>query len=122
MYNETCLSSSLSSHLLSHMRSSAESPGGKSTTSSLFDECPSSSSPASGEAFVNVTVLKPKRVNQAPIALINPTTLEVKEGNTAILDGSQSKDDDKIDSFKWEEIEGPVETQVSSIPWSFKNS
>ena len=78
----------------------------------VTDKSSSSSPPASGEAFVNVTVLSPKRFNQAPIALINPETLEVKEGNTAILDGSRSRDDDKIETYKWEEVEGPVETQV----------
>ena len=46
------------------------------------------------------------------MAIIKPTTLEVKEGNTAILDGSTSTDDDKIESYKWDEVEGPVETQV----------
>ena len=72
----------------------------------------SSSSSTSGAALVNVTVLPPKRVNVGPLALIKPTTLEVKEGNTAILDGSQSTDDEKIVSYKWDEVEGPMKTQV----------
>lgn len=44
-----------------------------------------------GEAFANVTVVPLKRVNKAPIVVINPATQIIKEPtSTAILDGSAS--------------------------------
>ncbi|GFO01867.1 dyslexia-associated protein kiaa0319-like protein, partial [Plakobranchus ocellatus] len=61
-----------------------------------------------GEALINVTVLPPARQNQPPHAIINPTTQEVNLPNSAILDGSDSTDDDKIVTWKWEEVSGPL--------------
>ncbi|XP_041982095.1 dyslexia-associated protein KIAA0319 [Aricia agestis] len=62
-----------------------------------------------GEAFANVTVLPPKRINKAPIVVITPQTQTVKLPNSgAVLDGSASKDDDDIISWHWELIAGPI--------------
>lgn len=62
-----------------------------------------------GEALINVTVLPPARQNQPPKAIINPKTQEVNLPNSAILDGSDSTDDDKIVTWKWEEVSGPLQ-------------
>ncbi|XP_011500564.1 PREDICTED: dyslexia-associated protein KIAA0319 [Ceratosolen solmsi marchali] len=62
-----------------------------------------------GEAYANVTLLPPKRINQAPIPIISPSAQIVKLPNTgAVLDGSASKDDDKIISYRWELQQGPI--------------
>lgn len=61
-----------------------------------------------GEAYVNVTVNPPKRQNKPPVAIIKPTNLQVKLPNSAILDGSDSTDDDKIVTYHWEEVSGPL--------------
>ncbi|KAK3763053.1 hypothetical protein RRG08_014841 [Elysia crispata] len=62
-----------------------------------------------GEALINVSVLPPARQNQPPTAIINPKTQEVNYPNSAILDGSDSTDDDKIVTWKWEEVSGPLQ-------------
>ncbi|KAH9492598.1 hypothetical protein Btru_024031, partial [Bulinus truncatus] len=67
-----------------------------------------------GEATINVTVLPPKRENQSPQAIIVPPSQEVYLPNSAILDGSASKDDDNIVSYKWEEVSGPL-TQENNL-------
>lgn len=67
-----------------------------------------------GEAYVNVTVNPPKRQNQPPVAIIKPTNLQVKLPNSAILDGSDSTDDEKIISYRWEEVSGPLRDQKIS--------
>lgn len=61
-----------------------------------------------GEATVNITVIPPKRINTPPVAIIKPTSLKVKLPKSAILDGSESKDDVNIVKYKWEEISGPI--------------
>ncbi|CAC5410664.1 Dyslexia-associated protein KIAA0319-like protein [Mytilus coruscus] len=65
----------------------------------------------SGYAYVNVTVLKSARQNTPPVAVIKPMNQEVKLPNSAILDGSDSKDDDKIVKYHWEEKSGPLQGQ-----------
>lgn len=64
-----------------------------------------------GEAFVNVTVLPAARQNTPPAAVIKPVNQVVKLPNSAILDGSDSKDDDKIVKYHWEEKSGPLQDQ-----------
>ncbi|XP_071803921.1 dyslexia-associated protein KIAA0319-like protein isoform X3 [Asterias amurensis] len=65
-----------------------------------------------GSATVNVTVLPPPRLNQPPKAVINPTSQDVFLPNPGtFLDGADSTDDDKIMSYHWEEVEGPVREQ-----------
>ncbi|XP_071955352.1 dyslexia-associated protein KIAA0319-like protein isoform X2 [Antedon mediterranea] len=65
-----------------------------------------------GEAFVNVTVLPPPRVNQKPHAVIEPAlqevTLPVLPNADTVLDGSGSTDDVKIAGYKWEQVKGPL--------------
>ena len=51
------------------------------------------------------------RENKAPVAIIKPENLQVKLPNSAILDGSESTDDDKIVSYHWEEVSGPLRDQ-----------
>ncbi|XP_013408789.1 dyslexia-associated protein KIAA0319-like protein isoform X2 [Lingula anatina] len=63
-----------------------------------------------GEGHVNVTVLPPKRKNTPPVAVIKPASQRIELPNSAILDGSGSKDDDKIVSYYWEEVSGPLES------------
>ena len=48
------------------------------------------------------------------MAIIKPKNLQVKLPNTAILDGSDSTDDDKIVSYHWEEVNGPLRDQKIS--------
>ncbi|XP_048730594.2 dyslexia-associated protein KIAA0319-like protein isoform X2 [Ostrea edulis] len=62
-----------------------------------------------GEAFINVTVLPPTRQNSPPVAVIKPTKQTVKLPHSAILDGSDSSDDDKIVKYLWEEMSGPLQ-------------
>ncbi|XP_029634781.1 dyslexia-associated protein KIAA0319-like protein isoform X2 [Octopus sinensis] len=61
-----------------------------------------------GEAYVNVTVIPPKRINKPPVAIIKPTSLQIKLPTSAILDGSDSTDDMKVVKYKWEEVSGPI--------------
>lgn len=89
-----------------------------------------------GEAFANVTVQPQKRVNRPPVVIINPATQIIKEPtSTAILDGSATtvnsrhcakgqrsskcstfepfnpQDDDKIKTWRWDLIQGPINYQ-----------
>lgn len=62
-----------------------------------------------GEAFANVTVSHAKRINKPPTPIITPNHQMIKlPNNKAILDGSSSTDDDKIESWKWELVQGPI--------------
>ncbi|XP_067665958.1 dyslexia-associated protein KIAA0319-like protein [Haliotis asinina] len=64
-----------------------------------------------GEAVVTVTVQPPARKNTHPVAIIKPKTQVVKTSNSAILDGSDSTDDDRIVSYHWDEVIGPLQDQ-----------
>ncbi|XP_012263450.2 dyslexia-associated protein KIAA0319-like protein [Athalia rosae] len=78
-----------------------------------------SSPNAYGEAYANVSVLPPQRVNQAPIAVISPASQVVKLPNTgAVLDGSASTDDDKITLYRWELQQGPIGYQRQPLDTS----
>lgn len=62
-----------------------------------------------GETFVNLTVLPAKRLNTPPHVTITPKYQVIKlPNNKAVLDGSTSTDDDKIESYKWELVQGPI--------------
>lgn len=62
-----------------------------------------------GEAFANVTVTHAKRNNKPPTPIITPNHQVIKLPNQkAILDGSTSTDDDKIELWKWELVQGPI--------------
>ncbi|XP_066268717.1 dyslexia-associated protein KIAA0319-like protein isoform X2 [Branchiostoma lanceolatum] len=68
-----------------------------------------------GEGFVNVTVEPPTRVNTPPVAIVQPKQQEVSLPNSAaILDGSQSTDDDGIVDYHWEEVKGPLREEKAS--------
>ncbi|XP_074832357.1 dyslexia-associated protein KIAA0319-like protein homolog isoform X2 [Carettochelys insculpta] len=71
---------------------------------------------AHGEGYVNVTVNPKPRVNQPPVAVVSPQSQEISLPTTStVIDGSQSTDDDKIVSFHWEELKGPLrEEKVST--------
>ncbi|XP_062996880.1 dyslexia-associated protein KIAA0319-like protein homolog [Elgaria multicarinata webbii] len=71
---------------------------------------------AHGEGMVNVTVKPEPRVNQPPVAVVSPQFLEISLPTTStVIDGSQSTDDDKIVSYHWEELKGPLrEEKVSA--------
>ncbi|XP_026558430.1 dyslexia-associated protein KIAA0319-like protein homolog isoform X2 [Pseudonaja textilis] len=71
---------------------------------------------AHGEGMVNVTVKPEPRVNQPPVAIVSPPFLEISLPTTStVIDGSQSTDDDKIVSYHWEELKGPLrEEKVSA--------
>lgn len=57
-----------------------------------------------------------KRINQAPIPIISPASQIVKLPNTgAVLDGSASRDDDKITSYHWELQQGPIGYQPNLV-------
>ncbi|CAD6999550.1 dyslexia-associated protein KIAA0319-like protein [Ceratitis capitata] len=62
-----------------------------------------------GEAMANVTVLPEKRTNRVPQVVIKPKEQTIRLPITnAILDGSTSTDDDKIISWHWEVVQGPI--------------
>lgn len=62
-----------------------------------------------GEAFANVTVSAAKRINRPPTPIITPNHQVIKlPTQKAILDGSASTDDDKIELYKWELVQGPI--------------
>ncbi|XP_048355999.1 dyslexia-associated protein KIAA0319-like protein homolog isoform X2 [Sphaerodactylus townsendi] len=71
---------------------------------------------AYGEGRVNVTVKPEPRVNQPPVAIVSPPFLEISLPTTStVIDGSQSTDDDRIVSYHWEELKGPLrEEKVSA--------
>uniref|UniRef100_A0A670ITE4 PKD domain-containing protein n=1 Tax=Podarcis muralis TaxID=64176 RepID=A0A670ITE4_PODMU len=71
---------------------------------------------AHGEGMVNVTVKPEPRVNQPPVAIVLPQFLEISLPTTStVIDGSHSTDDDKIVSYHWEELKGPLrEEKVSA--------
>ncbi|NXY19390.1 K319L protein, partial [Atrichornis clamosus] len=71
---------------------------------------------AHGEGYVNVTVNPKPRVNQPPVAIVSPQFQEISLPTiSTVIDGSQSTDDDKIVSYHWEELKGPLrEEKVSS--------
>lgn len=71
---------------------------------------------AHGEGYVNVTVNPKPRVNQPPVAIVAPPFQEISLPTmSTLIDGSQSTDDDKIISYHWEELKGPLrEEKVSS--------
>ncbi|XP_067857557.1 dyslexia-associated protein KIAA0319-like, partial [Heptranchias perlo] len=70
---------------------------------------------AYGEGFVNVTVKPAPRVNQPPVAIASPKVQEVSLPTTStFIDGSQSMDDDRIMSYRWEEVKGPLREQKAS--------
>jgi len=56
-----------------------------------------------GQAFANVTVLKEKRINKPPTAVVTPRAQTVNlPTNVAIIDGSSSTDDSgSIASYSW---------------------
>ncbi|KAM3933359.1 dyslexia-associated protein KIAA0319-like protein homolog [Leptodactylus fuscus] len=62
-----------------------------------------------GEGFVNVTVKPEPRVNRPPVAIVSPRFQEISLPTTStVIDGSQSTDDEKIVSYHWEELKGPL--------------
>ncbi|KAM8966944.1 dyslexia-associated protein KIAA0319 homolog [Pelodytes ibericus] len=68
-----------------------------------------------GEGFLNVTVKPANRVNQPPVAVVSPRTQEVSLPTSfTFIDGSRSRDDDKIVTFHWEEIDGPLSAHMAS--------
>ncbi|NXM87309.1 K319L protein, partial [Oenanthe oenanthe] len=71
---------------------------------------------AHGEGYVNVTVKSKPRVNQPPVAIVSPPFQEISLPTVStLIDGSKSTDDDKIISYHWEELKGPLrEEKVSS--------
>ena len=62
-------------------------------------------------SVVAMVTISAARQNQPPVAIIKPTSLQVKLPNSAILDGSDSTDDDKIVKYHWEEVSGPLRDQ-----------
>ncbi|KAJ7304393.1 hypothetical protein JRQ81_011948 [Phrynocephalus forsythii] len=70
---------------------------------------------AHGEGMVNVTVKPEPRVNQPPVAIVSPKYLEISLPITStVIDGSQSTDDDRIVSYHWEELKGPLREEKMS--------
>lgn len=62
-----------------------------------------------GEAFSNITVSRANRINTPPVVVITPKSQVIKLPNQkTILDGSASYDDDKIISWQWELVQGPI--------------
>lgn len=70
---------------------------------------------AHGEGYVNVTVKPEPRVNKAPVAVVSPKFQEISLPiSSTVIDGSQSRDDDKIVKYLWEEVKGPLRDEKVS--------
>ncbi|KAM7384564.1 hypothetical protein PAMA_011769 [Pampus argenteus] len=71
---------------------------------------------AHGEGYVNVTVKPKPRVNKPPVAVVSPKFQEISlPTSSTVIDGSQSTDDDKVVTWHWEEVKGPLrEEKVSA--------
>ncbi|XP_034016277.1 dyslexia-associated protein KIAA0319-like protein [Thalassophryne amazonica] len=71
---------------------------------------------AHGQGCVNVTVKPEPRINKPPVAVVSPQFQEISLPiSSTVIDGSQSTDDDKVVSWHWEEIKGPLrEEKVSA--------
>lgn len=71
---------------------------------------------AHGKGYVNVTVKPEPRVNKPPVAVVSPKFQEISlPTSSTVIDGSQSKDDDKVVAWLWEEVKGPLrEEKVSA--------
>ncbi|XP_046690535.1 dyslexia-associated protein KIAA0319-like protein isoform X2 [Silurus meridionalis] len=71
---------------------------------------------AHGEGYVNVTVKPEPRVNKPPVAIVLPKYQEISlPTSSTVIDGSHSTDDDKIVTYHWEEVKGPLrEEKVSA--------
>ncbi|CAK8683931.1 unnamed protein product [Clavelina lepadiformis] len=71
---------------------------------------------AHGIGYVNVTVLEPLRVNEAPVAVISPDTqILTLPIDTTVLDGSSSHDDAKIVSYHWEMQSSPLQAAEGQV-------
>lgn len=70
---------------------------------------------AHGEGYVNVTVKPEPRVNKPPVAVVSPKHQEILlPTSSTVIDGSQSTDDDKVVSWHWEEVKGPLREEKAS--------
>ncbi|MED6282669.1 hypothetical protein CHARACLAT_000913 [Characodon lateralis] len=71
---------------------------------------------AHGQGYVNVTVRPEPRVNKPPVAVVSPKFQEISlPTSSTVIDGSQSTDDDKVVTWHWEEVKGPLrEEKVSA--------
>lgn len=70
---------------------------------------------AYGEGYVNVTVKPEPRVNKPPVAVVSPKFQDISLPiSSAVIDGSQSTDDDKIVKWLWEEVKGPLRDEKVS--------
>ncbi|XP_056877695.1 dyslexia-associated protein KIAA0319-like protein isoform X1 [Takifugu flavidus] len=71
---------------------------------------------AHGKGYVNVTVKPEPRVNKPPVAVVSPKFQEIfLPTSSTFIDGSQSTDDDKVVTWHWEEVKGPLrEEKVSA--------
>ncbi|XP_051520354.1 dyslexia-associated protein KIAA0319-like protein [Myxocyprinus asiaticus] len=70
---------------------------------------------AHGEGYVNVTVKPEPRVNKPPVAVVSPKYQEIfLPTSSTVIDGSQSTDDDKVMSWHWEEVKGPLREEKAS--------
>uniref|UniRef100_A0A674N2J1 KIAA0319 like n=1 Tax=Takifugu rubripes TaxID=31033 RepID=A0A674N2J1_TAKRU len=71
---------------------------------------------AYGKGYVNVTVKPEPRVNKPPVAVVSPKFQEILlPTSSTFIDGSQSTDDDKVVTWHWEEVKGPLrEEKVSA--------
>ncbi|KAM4725087.1 dyslexia-associated protein KIAA0319-like protein [Anableps anableps] len=69
-----------------------------------------------GRGYVNVTVRPEPRVNKPPVAMVSPKYQEIfLPTSSTVIDGSQSTDDDKVVTWHWEEVKGPLrEEKVSA--------
>ncbi|XP_029446630.1 dyslexia-associated protein KIAA0319 homolog [Rhinatrema bivittatum] len=66
-------------------------------------------------AFVIPTPPAAVRGNQPPVAVASPASQDISLPTiSTFIDGSQSRDDDKIISYHWEEIKGPLREQKVS--------
>ncbi|KAI2652883.1 Dyslexia-associated protein KIAA0319-like protein [Labeo rohita] len=65
---------------------------------------------AHGEGYVNVTVKPEPRVNKPPVAVVSPKYQEI-----SLPTSSTSTDDDKVVTWHWEEVKGPLREEKASV-------
>ncbi|KAJ8020974.1 hypothetical protein HOLleu_40718 [Holothuria leucospilota] len=70
---------------------------------------------AEGVGYINVTVHPPPRKNTPPVAIVTPSNnIEMVDTTESILDATPSTDDTDDLKYLWEEIEGPLNSQLAT--------
>uniref|UniRef100_A0A6Q2X2K4 PKD domain-containing protein n=1 Tax=Esox lucius TaxID=8010 RepID=A0A6Q2X2K4_ESOLU len=77
---------------------------------------PKPGTPTQPTRSITLFRLTEPRVNKPPVAVVSPKYQEISlPTSSTVIDGSQSTDDDKVVTWHWEEVKGPLrEEKVSA--------